>query len=61
MDNLFEQIANITKAHAYDIIVEQRNELLKENELLKNRVKYLESLIKEYTGKMLANIDNISD
>lgn len=29
MDNLFEQISNISKAHAYDIVVEQVKELKK--------------------------------
>lgn len=27
MENLFEQMANISKAHAYDIVVEQVKEL----------------------------------
>ena len=56
MDNLLEQITNITKAHAYDIISQQAQELQQENKKLKYRVKYLENLIKEYTDKMLSNI-----
>lgn len=56
MDNLFEQITNISKAHAYDIIVAHRDELAAENEKLKARVKELESLISEYSTKMLVNL-----
>ena len=58
MDNLLDQITNITKAHAYDILSQQVKELKEENEALRNRVKYLQDLINEYTAKML---DNISD
>ena len=54
MDNLFEQFANISKAHAYDIISQQVIELKEENTKLRNRVKYLEELINEYTLKMMA-------
>ncbi len=35
MDNLFEQMANISKAGAYDILVEQVGELKKENAKLR--------------------------
>ena len=52
--DITQQIINITKAGAYDIVAQQRNELLEENAKLKDRVKYLENLIKEYTDKMLA-------
>lgn len=38
MDNLFEQFANISKAHAYDILVEQVKELKGENEKLKQDI-----------------------
>jgi len=31
MDGLFEQMANISKAHGYDILAEQVGELKKEN------------------------------
>lgn len=41
LDNLFEQMANISKAGAYDIVANQRNELLAENETLKQQVKEL--------------------
>ncbi len=54
MDYLHEQIMNISKAQAYDIIREKANELEAENKLLKERVKYLEDLIKEYTDKAIA-------
>lgn len=60
MDNLLNQIVNISKAGAYDIIVAQRDELLQENALLKSRVKFLEDLINEYTGKMKENQSAIS-
>lgn len=52
--NLFEQVVNITKAHAYDIVSKQRIELTEENARLKERVKFLENLIKEYAEKMLS-------
>jgi hypothetical protein len=41
MDNLFEQIVNITKASAYDILVEQVKELKADNETLKQVIKDL--------------------
>lgn len=56
MENLFEQITQITKAHAYDIVSEQNKELQQENIALKYRVKYLEDLIREYTFKMKVNL-----
>lgn len=56
-DKLFEEMSRITKAHAYDIVAKQRDELVEENKLLLRRIKYLEDLIKEYTEKMLKNID----
>ncbi len=39
MENLFEQVANISKAGAYDILVEQVKELKEENEKLKGIAK----------------------
>jgi len=51
--DITQQIINITKAGAYDIVAQHRNELLEENAKLKERVKYLENLIKEYADKML--------
>lgn len=56
MEGLSQQIANIQKATAYDIIVAQRNELLEDNKRLQARVEFLENLIKEFTGKMIANL-----
>ena len=56
MENLFEQIANISKASAYDIVAQQNVELTAENQKLKERVKYLEDLIREYTFKMRVNL-----
>lgn len=53
--DLLTQITNITKAHAYDITVEQVKELKAENEKLRDRVKFLENLINEYTEKILTN------
>lgn len=35
MDDLFQQMANISKAHGYDILAEQVKELKTENEALK--------------------------
>ena len=51
--DITQQIINISKAGAYDIVVNHRNELLEENTKLKERVKHLENLIKEYSDKML--------
>ena len=51
-DNLTQQIVNISKAGAYDVVSKQRDELVIENKKLKERVLYLENLIKEYTEKM---------
>ena len=51
--DITQQIINITKAGAYDIVAQHRNELLEENAKLKERVKYLENLIKEYSDKIL--------
>lgn len=56
MNSLFEQIANISKASAYDIIAPEFEKLTTENLKLKARVKYLEDLIAEYTGKMKVNL-----
>ena len=53
MDNITQTIINISKASAYDVVSQQRNELLEENAKLKDRVKFLENLIKEYSDKML--------
>ena len=36
MDNLFEQLTNISKAHGYDILSQQVKELKEENEIMKN-------------------------
>lgn len=52
-DSLFEQMSNISEAHAYDIVAPSLQE---ENEKLKERVKYLEDLIMEYTTKMKNNL-----
>lgn len=41
MDNLFEQMANITKEHGYDILADQVKELKEENEKLKASNKML--------------------
>lgn len=63
MDNLknltdifFEQAVNISKAHAYDIVVEQVKQLEIKNKLLQDRVKFLEDLIIEYTEKIKSNL-----
>jgi hypothetical protein len=59
-DSFFEQATQITKAHAYDIAIEQVKELKLENEQLRARVIYLEDLIKEYTAKMMDDIEKIT-
>lgn len=50
MDNLFEQMANISKAHAYDIVSKQRDELLEENKRLSASNKELMELVRECYG-----------
>ena len=45
MDPLFEQIVNITKASAYDIVSKQCIELQAENEALKAEIKRLNEII----------------
>jgi hypothetical protein len=54
------QMVQITKAHAYNIAIEQVKELKLENEQLRARVKYLEDLIKEYTSKLADDIEKIT-
>lgn len=44
-NNIFEQMANISKAGAYDIIVKQRNELLDETAKLKEQNKVLKEAL----------------
>lgn len=51
-NDLEQQIVNISKAGAYDIVREQVTELQVENEKLKERIKYLEDLINEYATKI---------
>lgn len=46
-NNLFEQMANISKASAYDIIVKQRNELLEENAKLKEQNRIMKEALQE--------------
>jgi len=46
-DNLQQQIVNISKASAYDIVSKQVQELQAENEALKERVKVLEDALQK--------------
>ena len=55
-DIIYEQIINISKAGAFDIVSKHNQELQEENKLLKERVKYLQDLVVEYSGKMKANL-----
>lgn len=57
MENIFEQMTQITRAAAYPILVEQVKELKEENSVLRDRVIYLQNLITEYTAKMKANLE----
>ena len=61
MDNLFEQIANIQKASAYDIVSKELTKVRDENEKLKKRVKELEDLINEYGTKMIDNLTKVEN
>lgn len=53
MDQLLQQIVNIQKASAYDIVSKQCIELKAENEALKAEVKMLKELINEYSTKII--------
>lgn len=57
MDGLFEQMANISKAHGYDILAEQVGELKKENATLREA---LTRTLNEYKAacKLLAEATN---
>lgn len=46
-DNLGEQLVNISKAHAFDIVSEQVKDLLKENEQLKEQIRVLRNELYE--------------
>jgi hypothetical protein len=54
MDNLFEQIANISKAGAYDILVEQVGELKKENAKLREALQGLINIAQLTTKDIIA-------
>ena len=43
--NIFQQVTNISKAHAYDIISKQRDELVKEIEQIKEQVEKLKEAL----------------
>ena len=47
MDDLFNQIVNISKAGAYDIVSKQVQELQAENEKMRNTLKDVLMVIKE--------------
>lgn len=55
-DTFFEQMTAISKAGAYDAVQPEYQRLQQENAQLKDRVKYLENLIAEYTLKMKVNL-----
>lgn len=48
VDNVFEQLANISKAHGYDILSEQVGELKKENAKLRKALSELLASYKLY-------------
>lgn len=51
-DYLHEQIINISKAGAFDVVSKYNQELQAENKKLKDRVKFLEDLINEFCEKL---------
>lgn len=55
-DTFQDQLIAISKAGAYDAIQPEYQRLQQENAQLKDRVKYLENLIAEYTLKMKVNL-----
>lgn len=59
MDNLFEQATNISKAHAYDIVAKQRDELVKEVEQLKRNMNNNCLLALEFGYKQCEKGNNI--
>lgn len=56
MDNLFEQMANITKAHAYDLVAKHRNELAEQNESYRKALNEVLDVIRKADAVLL--IDN---
>lgn len=59
-DNLFEQMANISKAHAYDIVSKQAQELKEENDRLKRVNKELLEMVKTLENEfaIFSNVPN---
>ncbi len=55
-EDINQMILSVSKAGAYDAIKDHYTELQEENVKLKQRVKFLEELINEYTLKMKANL-----
>lgn len=53
---LFDQLTTMTKAYGYDVLSQDYEKLKEENKNLRERIKYLEDLIQQYTTKMLNNL-----
>lgn len=56
-DTLFDQLTTMTKAHAYDNLSQDYEKIKNENKRLRDRVKFLEDLINEYTEKILSSLN----
>lgn len=56
MDNLFEQMANITKAHAYDTIAPHLAEVKEQNKILRKGLQDIfEIILNENTSSVIEN------
>lgn len=53
--NLFEQAAQISKAHAYDIVSKQRDELMEENKMLRESLKECADFLNIIPNMRLSN------
>lgn len=61
IDNFFEQAANISKAHAYDIVSKQVQELQEENKRLKEALLKIDAIAyRNYGWKVADDISNIT-
>ena len=56
MDNLFEQMANITKAHGYDILSKQVAVLKSERDALEAKVKQLKDTL-QFAAEVIESQD----
>ena len=61
MENLFEQMTNITKAHGYDILSKQVGELKSERDALEAKVKELKNALSNFTDSVDIIVQGLED